>query len=153
MIQHELPMEQLMELLRTQLADGGSARLPVTGFSMLPLLCPGRDQVVLAELDRRPRPGDMILYRRDSGRYVLHRVIRQMGDGWLCCGDNQWRPEPVALRQMLAVVTGVVRRGRSRALEGPRYGLYVWLWVGLFPLRRGYIALRRALGWLKRRLR
>lgn len=144
-----LPMERLYPLLAEQLERGGSALLPVTGSSMLPALRQGRDTVVLCPPEELRR-GDVILFLRGNGRYVLHRIIRRSGPGFLCCGDNQWQTERVAAEQVLARVSAVRRRGREIPAASPGWRLWAWLWTALMPVRRPVLRVRRGLGKLRR---
>ena len=130
-------MNELMPLIQEQLASGGKARLNVTGTSMTPFLQNGKDGVLLAPADH-PKTRDIILYRRPSGRYVLHRIIRRYEDYCLCCGDNQWFLETVSLHQVEAVVCARYRNEKREALKGFRY----WCYVNHLPLRRLYCRLR-----------
>ena len=142
----QIPMAQLRELLDEQLAHG-EALLPVTGESMWPLLAGGRDMVRLARLERRAQPGDIVLYQRADGSYILHRVIRLSASGvCICCGDAQWEKEPVGAAQIVAYVTAFRRKGRWRetALSRP-YRLYERFWVHTFPARRPLLRLLRFL--------
>lgn len=149
----KLPMEELAELITLQLESGGSARLTVTGWSMLPVLRHGVDAVELVAVSGEQKKGDILLYRRDGGQYVLHRVIELTPTGYICCGDNQAEREPVEHRQLVAVVDRLIRGGKTYSLRHPGYRLYTAVWVGLFPLRRYYIAVRRRLGTLRSRLK
>ena len=149
----KLPMQQLYSLLAVQLENGGHARLPVTGGSMLPLLRPGRDAVHLKPLTGEEKKGDIVLYCRSSGQYVLHRIIGSDGADHICCGDNQAQRERVKAVQLLAVVEAIERRGKRYPVTQLSYRCYTALWVGLVFMRPGYIALRRRLGRLRRRLR
>ena len=72
-----LLMEQYRELLETV----DTLPLQVTGSSMTPFLAPGRDSVLLTKPGERLRRGDIALYRRDSGSYIMHRVYRCGSDG------------------------------------------------------------------------
>ena len=148
-----IPMEQLAELITLQLEKGGRAPLTVTGSSMMPMLYGRRDTVELIPAAYRQKKGDIILYRRKSGRYVLHRIIGLTADGYICCGDNQATKEFVCHEQLIAVVNGFVRKEKTYAMNTPGYRLYRWLWVNLFFLRPGYIWLRRRLGRLRKQLR
>ena len=141
-----IPMEELAPLLMLQLEKGGKTTLTVTGGSMLPMLHSGRDTVTLIPLADRQKKGDIILYRRDNGRYVLHRIIACSELGYICCGDNQAEKETVEHRQLLAVVDRFTRNGKEYTVSAVGYRLYKTLWVGLFPLRKYYIPLRRFLG-------
>ena len=130
-----VPMEQLVPLLEEQL-DHGSARLPVTGSSMLPMLRGGRDVVSLVRLTQPPQRGDVLLYRRENGQYVLHRVIRA-GSAYTCMGDNQFAPEPgVGHDQVIALVTAFSRDGREYSVHSPAYWFYCRLWHFSRPVRR-----------------
>ena len=146
-----LSMEELAPLLELQLKRGGRARLTVTGYSMMPMLHNHRDTVELIAPRGQLKRGDIALYRRDNGRYVLHRVIGLQGADYICCGDNQAEREPVRQEQVLAVVDGFVRAGKRHSLTEAGYRLYAGLWVRGFWLRRPYIAIRRRLGRLRRR--
>lgn len=148
----KVPMESLYEVILLQLQNGGKANLVVTGVSMKPMLKEGRDTVILAPITTDPVTGDIVLYRRDNGKFVLHRIIRVTPEGYLISGDNQYELEEVSRGQLLAVVGGFTRKGRSHTLREPGYRLYRWAWVKLFWLRKPYIKLRRRLGRVYRRL-
>lgn len=148
----EIPMEQLVQLLQLQMDRGGAAALTVTGCSMLPMLRENRDTVFLSLPSQPFNKGDIILYRRENGQYVLHRIVSVSHSEIICCGDNQWQTERIEKAQVIAVVSAFSKNGSRYELDHTLYRLYVWLWVGLFPLRRPYIALRRRLGCLRRRL-
>ena len=137
-----VPMEELYLLLETQL-EYGSAQLAVTGTSMTPTFREGRDLVRL-EKDRPLRRGDVILYRRENGRYVLHRLMRVDGENLVCCGDRQTELESICASQVLAVVTAFCRKGVWREVNDPLYRLYVQLWM-VMPLRRAAFAAREFL--------
>lgn len=147
-----IPMESLAELIRLQLKERGRASLTVTGDSMYPMLINCRDQVELIPVSYQQKEKDVILYRRDNGRYILHRIVALTRDGYICCGDNQSEKEYVRHDQLLAVVDGFTRNGKCYTLRNPGYQLYAAVWVGLFPIRRYLLALRRCLGRLRRSL-
>lgn len=148
-----IPMEELCELVMLQLEKSGRAPLTVTGCSMQPMLRHRRDTVELVPVSGRQKPGDIILYRRGNGQFVLHRIIALTPEGYLCCGDNQAEKEPVAQSQLLAEVDGFTRKGKRYAMDHPGYRLYAWAWVKLFFLRGCYIAIRRPVGRLCNRIR
>ena len=145
-----IPMEQLAQLLELQLAEG-EAPLRVTGSSMHPTLRDRLDTVYLKQADGRVGKGDVILYRRENGSYILHRVVKCTAEGFLCAGDNQYQKEAVAPQQVLAVVTAFQRGAKWVDVSHRGYRLYVWLGIALFPLRRPWLALRRRLGALRRK--
>ena len=79
-----LLMEQYKELLRTV----KTLPLLVTGNSMAPFLVDRRDTVYLSGIRRPLRRGDIVLYQRRSGAYILHRICRREGDTFTIAGDT-----------------------------------------------------------------
>ena len=145
-----VPMEQLVQLLAVQL-EKGQAPLRVTGSSMHPILRDQKDTVYL-QTPRKPlKKGDVILYRRDNGVYVLHRIVKCRGEErYICSGDNQWEKETVDATQVIAVVDGFVRKGKIYQENHTGYRLWVAVWLLLFPVRRPILALRRCLGRVRK---
>lgn len=87
-----LHLAQAEPLLRERLE--ATVVLTVTGGSMLPLLAGGRDRVTLGPVPERLCRGEVLLYRRADGSYVLHRLTGFGQDGTLVfCGDRQTEPE------------------------------------------------------------
>lgn len=148
-----VPMETLMEVISLQLAKGGKANLTVTGNSMAPMLHHRRDGVMLIPVQGKQKKGAVILYRRENGKYILHRIVSVTENGYICCGDNQYEKESVAQAQLVAVVDGFRRNGKAYTLDHLGYQIYRVLWVELFFLRPAYIAVRRSVGRILRRLR
>lgn len=150
LIEKDLRMEQLMPLIRERLEAGQSVRFSPRGVSMLPMLRQGTDSVVLSPLPEKLQRYDLPLYQRESGQYVLHRVIG-VGDTYTCMGDNQFAPEPgLEHRQMIALVTAFYRGEKYHSVTEPGYRLYCRLWYRSRRLRRFW---RRGIGWLKRHLK
>lgn len=147
-----VPMESLAKVVRLQLENGGRANLTVTGNSMYPMLVSHRDVVTLvppADLQK----GDVVLFQRANGAYILHRIIAITQTGYLCCGDNQVIREPVSREQVIAVVDGFVRNKKHYSAEAGVYRFYSTVWMGLFGFRRVYYVCRRRFGRLCRKLR
>lgn len=104
--------------------------IPVAGTSMCPFLRP-EDRVFLENPGEKLKKGDIYLFVRPTGQYVLHRLIRVEPGGrlWML-GDSQRTPEPVAGREMLrGRVSSVVRKGKPC----PR-GSFIW-WFYAHPWR------------------
>ncbi len=135
----ELPMDVLGPLIEEEVSAGREVTLTVTGNSMAPLLHHLRDTVVLIKPDGRPRRGDLPLYRREDGRYVLHRVLRYRAgrDTITICGDAQSRPERgLPASGIVAVVAGFTRKGRRGDVKSLPYRVYSALWMLLCPFHR-----------------
>lgn len=145
-----MQLDDLMPLIREQLAQGSSVTFSPRGTSMLPMLRQGRDSVVLSPLPERLSKYDLPLYQRDNGQYVLHRIVA-VGDTYTCLGDNQFQPEPgIRREQMIALVTAFTRDGKRVEVTAPSYRLYCRLWAASRPVRHLW---RRGTNFLKRIVR
>ena len=139
-----IPMERLVQVVQLQLAEKGSASLAVTGNSMWPMLRHLEDRVLLAPATSFQK-GDIILYQRENGRYVLHRIVKKEKDYCICSGDNQYEKEWVDNRWVLAVVTGFYKGDKKYSINAAGYRLYRWLWITLFPARKILLGVGRRL--------
>lgn len=118
------------------------------GDSMLPVIRQGRDLLVIERTSGRLKQYDVPLYRRDTGQYVLHRVLKVRERDYVLCGDNRWgRETGITDRHVLGVLTAIIREGKTLSVTDRRYRIYVRLWCDLFPLRavllKGIHALKR----------
>ena len=85
------------------------------GDSMLPLIRQGRDLLLISRKpEGRLNKYDVPLYRRDSGQYVLHRILKVRKDDYVLCGDNRWQRETgISDRHIIGVLTAVIRDGKQ----------------------------------------
>ena len=142
-------MSQSLEQL---LDENEYVQISPEGYSMYPILCPGRDQVILKKLgEERIRRGQVLLYRRESGTLVLHRVFRVREDGIYMVGDNQSEVEgPLPREAFLARAVAFVRKGRRFSEKNLVYVVLTRIWLFLRPLR---MPIMKPLAALKRWLR
>ena len=129
-------LEQLFPLMQERLAKGESVQFTPKGISMRPMIEGGRDQIVLSPLPEKLRKYDLPFYRRDDGHFVLHRIVK-VGQTYTCIGDHQLVYERgVRQDQMIALATGLYRKGKYYSLDSFGYKLYSRLWHWMRPLRR-----------------
>lgn len=106
------------------------------GDSMLPMIKQGRDLLVIEKPAGRLKRYDIPLYKRDNGRYVLHRILKVRDKDYVICGDNRYRPEyGITDRHIIGILKAVITDGVEKPLTGMRYGLYVFFWCRLFCVR------------------
>ncbi len=121
------------------LNQGGQAWITVTGMSMYPFLTEGRDSVELSKTSfAEIKKGDIVLIRRLTGAYVLHRVlkIQRTKDCFYMIGDaQQWIEGPLAPEQLQAVVTSIKRKGRVIRCDSKLLKFCVSIWLLLIPVR------------------
>ncbi len=107
------------------------------GDSMMPLIKQDRDLLVISKKPQhRLKKYDVALYKRDSGQYVLHRVLKVRKHDYIICGDNRWKKEyGITDRHIIGVLTAVIRKNKEISVNDLRYKVYVHLWCDLFPVR------------------
>lgn len=132
------------------LEQNGSMTYTNVGVSMLPLLRQGKDLFTVRKKgSERCKVGDVVLYRRGD-RYVLHRVVEVREKDYVILGDNcVCREFGVTDEDIIGVMTGYVRGGKEHSVSDLGYRLYSALWLHTEKPR---VFLKRARGWLRRRL-
>lgn len=136
-IETQVAMAEVLPMIQDSFRQGLTVTLGVTGNSMLPLFRHKRDSVILSPCDPLSlKRGDVPLYRRPDGKFVLHRILRAKGDTYTLAGDAQHEPE-VGLPKscVLAVMTGFTRKGKTVSCRNVLYRLYSTCWMLLRPVR------------------
>lgn len=132
--------------------SGGEFRLFPKGTSMLPLLRQGIDSVVLVKADKELDVGDVPLYKRENGQYVLHRIVKKEKDGtYVLCGDNQTALERgISSKQFIAVISAIYRKDKRVNTNAFSYRLYSFFWRS-FLVRKIYFKFRKVVSVLRKR--
>ena len=134
-----LPPEVLLEEYRKLLQEEDVKELPltITGNSMSPFLIHGRDTVYLSRLTRPARRGDVLLYRRDNGAYVLHRVYAVKAEGYTMVGDAQTELESgIRPDQVVAVMARATRKDKELRPGDFWWDFFETTWLRFLPMRR-----------------
>lgn len=106
------------------------------GDSMLPIIRQGRDLLIISKVEGRLKKYDVPLYKRDSGQYVLHRILKVRKQDYVICGDNRYHREyGITDGHIIGVLTGIVRDGKEISVNSFSYRLYVHLWCDFFYIR------------------
>ncbi|MBP3313657.1 MAG: S24/S26 family peptidase [Oscillospiraceae bacterium] len=120
----QVALDDLMPIIQEQLDRGDLVRLIPQGTSMLPMIHPGEDTVILRRADATIRKYDIVLYRRKDGKYVLHRIVR-VGETYTALGDNCVMLEKgIQHEQILAVVFRCYHGDKEIPMHGPKYRIY-----------------------------
>ena len=146
---------ELFEALRPLLEEGRKAVFPVSGMSMWPLICHGRDQVVVTACDPGElRVGDIVLLQTAFGNYLLHRVTALRPDAFETTGDgNCFRDGWFPRRCAKAKVVSVLRDGKTIDCASPGWRFVFACWRALFPVRKQLLLLLQRLGRCKAKVR
>ena len=126
----QIDLEQLLK-------DGNIIRIHPQGYSMYPMFLPGRDEALIESVRADScKKNDVVLYRRDSGILVLHRICRITDDGVYLVGDNQSEVEgPLRSAQIIGRLTAFIRNGKEISVRQPFYRFLSSLWLFLLPVR------------------
>lgn len=137
-----------------EISESGSLVYTNVGTSMMPLLRQNRDLMIIRKPDGRCRRYDVPLYKRNDGKYVLHRILKVKDDSYVLCGDNCRRREyGITDRQIIGVLSAVVRDGKTLPVSDWRYKVYAHIWCDFFHIRVLILWLKEMYGRLKRKLR
>ena len=148
-VEEQLAMADIAPVIQERLAAGQSVRFSPRGISMLPMIRQGKDSVVLSAVRGRLKKYDIPLYRRDDGKYILHRIM-DVSDTYTCIGDHQYVQEKgVRQDQVIAVVTAFYRGEKRYEVSHAGYRVYCILWHWSRPVRHLMVRAKR---WLRRHL-
>ena len=132
-----------MNNIERSIKELGYAVAPITGTSMLPLLKEGRDRVELEPCSQeRLKKGDVVLYKKNDGTLVLHRIIKtENREFFTVLGDHQFKnAERVNKNQIIAVACGFFIKGRYVNEKTRWYRLYKKIWLCNLNVRRIILA-------------
>lgn len=145
-------MEKLSPILLTMLNEDITVTIPVTGNSMFPLWMHKRDSAVVTKCDKNNmKKGDIVLYQRKTGQYVLHRIVAVQRDSYTMCGDAQTQLERnLPKERVIAVVKSFTRKGKEYSCNNLVNRMYSEVWMWVLPFRgRIFGLLRRSRGVFK----
>ena len=125
----------LMALALPMIELGKTVKITVTGFSMYPLVSSRRDAVLLAKAEDI-KVGDVPLFVRKDGSYILHRLVGEKDGAFIAMGDYETEPEyPVYRENIVAKAVGFYRKGRYIDCKSKGYRAYSFVWRKTAVLR------------------
>lgn len=124
-------VEELVPVMLELFEEGKRVIISATGNSMAPLIRHAKDSIVLVGYKgENLGVGDIIFYKRKSGRFVLHRIVDISSDGkFITLGDNQTKEkEIVDKKQIIALPVSVIKNGKELSLSSKKHRFYTRLW-------------------------
>lgn len=136
-------MQPFVQDIEKLLREENYIQIKPQGYSMYPVLVPGRDEVVVAPVNAHTtlKRNDVVLYRRlkESGEkdiLVLHRIWKVNNQGIYLVGDNQKEIEgPLNREQMLGIMVRFIRNGKAIEASNLMYRMLTGTWLWLRPMR------------------
>lgn len=134
-------MKELVPLITDLLGDGKDVIITARGNSMRPMVKNLRDAIILTSYSGGADVGDVILYKRESGSFVLHRIVDKSEDGsYVLMGDFQTvREEGIKETQIIASLSGYIRKGKTILCSAKKYKRYCRFWMKSRFVRKLYI--------------
>ncbi len=132
-----LDTDAYVSALRDLVNEGKECRLLISGSSMAPFLVHERDSIIFSKPQRELQRGDMVFYQRETGQFVMHRILHVKPEGLYIVGDAQTEIEgPVNPSQVFAVVTRAQRKGKWIGPGDFWWWFFRTVWLRLVPVRK-----------------
>ena len=136
-------MQTYTQDIEKLLKEGNNIQFKPQGYSMYPVLVPGRDEVIVTPIEESQelKRGQVVLYRRykyngEKDILVLHRIWRVNEQGIYLVGDNQKEVEgPLKKSQILGVAITIIRNGKKINTDNLLYSFMTRIWLLLRPIR------------------
>ena len=117
----------------------------VVGDSMMPLLRQGKDLVKVVPLTKPLEKYDIVLFKRPTGEYVLHRIVKAKSDYYVICGDNRFLREKIPFNWIVGVAESVFIDNEEVQMSDERQLNYAKKICGRFWSRRIKTKIKRIL--------
>ncbi len=124
----KINLSQMESVILEVLENNSTVTLTASGQSMEPLIHDGTDNVVLKRIEQKPKKGDIVFFKRNNGRLVLHRIVGEDENGYILMGDNQWVKEyGIKESQIIAVLDSIEKNGRVYKADGLYCNIYKFI--------------------------
>ena len=131
--------------LQQMINDGHEVVITVAGWSMRPFLRNQQDRVMLKKPTGALKVGDIVLYRKKTEQFVLHRIYKIESGAYYMMGDSQIDLEgPIEADSIFAVVTDVERNSQWISVEMLSWKIASGMWRMLYPVRKIVCLARKA---------
>ena len=135
-------MKGILSPLEQEIASGRPTVILTVGDSMKPLLYNKSTRVVIMKTNGDLKKNDLPVYKRPSGQFVMHRIIKVDEDYYYTRGDNRCGLEQVPKVWVQGVVTEIYRKNRRFSVRSKGYRTYVYLWKLFYPVRWVFYKIR-----------
>lgn len=128
--------KEYLSVIEELIGQNETVTIPVSGFSMNPFLADKRDSVMIKKPDRDLKRGDIALYKRQNGQYILHRVWKVKKEGCYFVGDAQTAIEgPIQRGQIIGRVVRIRLKGKWIDESNMLWRFFEKVWIRILPVR------------------
>ena len=115
--------------IESALAEHGEIMACSSGVSMFPMVRHRKDMVVIEKVNRELKKYDVPVYRLNSGKIVMHRILEVRPDCYVIRGDNLLHKEYIKPEQIIGVLKAFYRNGKQvDCATSKGYKFYVF-WI------------------------
>ena len=140
----EVDTREYVAVLKDMVEQGHEVSMTVSGTSMEPFLLHNRDKIYFRKPDGTIKKGDMVFYQRETGAYVMHRVMKVKKQQYYMAGDHQTFLEgPIERQKIFAKIISVERAGVWLSENDRIWKFYAGCWRRLFFGRKVVNKLKR----------
>lgn len=130
-----------LDMVKGLVQEGNDVSVRISGSSMSPFLAGQRDIILISPITCPLKRGDMALFQRTTGQYVMHRiryVRKKKGrEQYYFIGDAQIHTEgPIERNQICGIITAVQRKGKWWKPGSFWWEFFRVVWLRMIPLRR-----------------
>lgn len=137
-------INDIVPIIKETVSAGKDVTIISTGGSMRPLWHDRKNNITLTACDPQAlKRGDVPLFCRDNGTYVIHRIAKVYEDSFEIVGDAQYITERVDKSSIIAVVKSFSYHGKTVGVTNTVYRMYSSVWLWLLPVRRYIFAIVR----------
>lgn len=146
-----IPPEELFPLMFSILEEKNQAAFTVTGMSMWPFLCHGRDKVIVEKCDvDKIQKGDVVLFQTHVGNYMMHRVTKVTKEEFETTGDgNCFRDGFFPKKNIRAKIVKMIRKDKTMDCSSLCWRTVFRFWMICFPIRRYLLMILRKVAKLR----
>lgn len=131
-----IPADDWMEVSKELLKEGKRIKIVPKGNSMFPFWASGRDSVIIGKVERELKRGDIVLYRRENGIYVVHTIYKIDKGKFFMLGDSQTDVEgPLEKEKIIGRVEVIIRKGKTINCDNLWYKILHNSWLRLRIIR------------------
>ena len=128
-----------MENYASILKEKGFVIANIYGTSMYPMLRQGIDTVHIVKINDKLKRNDVILFQRDNGKYVLHRLLKFKNGKYVFCGDNQFKKDyTIKDHNLIGIMDGFYRKEKYILKNNFWYKVY----YHLVPIFRPFVFIK-----------
>ena len=125
--------------IESLLQNGENVKIPIRGKSMLPFLKETDKIVLFSAYAERFSLGDILLAREESGRVILHRLVKINKEALILAGDgNLVQHEIIYSNQVIGVARWAIRGDKKIDLQSIKNQVLGISWYKIRFIRRVY---------------